>query len=64
MSDDAEEELVEVPLSLVQDLADQHKDVARYGYSKNKTRMADMHHSWARRLHDADTRPWGEVGEE
>lgn len=60
---ESETELVEVPLSLVQELADNHKEVARYGYDNNRTSMADLHHSWARRLADADTREWGEIAE-
>jgi hypothetical protein len=59
----SESETVEVPRSLVEELADQHKSVARFGYERNKTAMADEHHSWARRLNEATDRDWKEVGD-
>lgn len=63
MPESEAEELVEVPESLVQELADQHKDVAKFGYQTNRTQMADEHHSWARRLNDCTARDWKEVGD-
>lgn len=56
------EETVEVSVDLVKDLADEHKDVARYGYKQNEPEMADQHHSWARNLNEKTDRDWEEVG--
>jgi hypothetical protein len=64
MSENTDEEMVQVPKQLVHDLADQHKEVARYGYERNKTAMADEHHSFARRLNEATERDWEDVGED
>lgn len=55
-------DVVEVPTELVEELADQHKDAAKFGYKKNRTLVADEHHSWARRLNDCTDRDWKEVG--
>lgn len=55
---------VSIPLGLVQDLADHHKDVARFGYENNRTAVADLHHGWARKLAEYDDREWPEVGDD
>jgi hypothetical protein len=59
-----DEDMVQVPKQLVHELADQHSEVARYGYKRNKTAAADEHHSFARRLNDCTDRDWKEVGED
>lgn len=62
VTSDEDEETVEIPLSLAQELADQHKDVAARAYSKSYQTVGDKHHSWARKLHEQDPRQWSEVG--
>lgn len=57
----SENDTVEVPRELVKELADNHKEVARYGYKNNRTGMADKHHSWARRLNETTERDYCEV---
>lgn len=59
----SDEQMVEIPETLANELADHHKDVARHGYQRNQTRVADQHHSWARRINDAVGRDWQEVGD-
>jgi hypothetical protein len=60
MSDDETES---VPLSLIYELADYHKSVARHAYDQNQTGLGDKHHSWARQLNEATDRDWNEIGD-
>lgn len=56
-------ETVEIPHELAEELADHHKEAARYFYKKNSTENGDRNHAWARKLNDATGRDWDEVAE-
>lgn len=56
-------ETVEIPRELAEELADHHKEAARFFYKQNKTENGDKSHSWARKLNDATEREWEEVQE-